>query len=123
VALVRALLDLGADPNAEDDAGFPTLFAAIDRTASDRAEVLAMLLAAGADVGQRGVNDYTPLHYAACREDVASVELLLAHGADPFAKTRIDQYAAPAEEAEFLGYVVGAAAIRRWLMARERLSS
>lgn len=105
---------LGADPNDEDPAGMPALFAAIDRTAPDREEVLAMLLAANADVGQRGVNDYTPLHYAACHDDVASIELLLTHGADPIAKTRIDHYATPAEEAEYHGHAIGAAAIRRW---------
>ncbi|HEX6535035.1 MAG TPA: ankyrin repeat domain-containing protein, partial [Gemmatimonadaceae bacterium] len=47
VSLVRALLELGADPNYPGD-GFPSLFAAIDRPAPDRHEVLALLLAAGA---------------------------------------------------------------------------
>lgn len=73
-----------------------------------------MLLVAGTDVGQRGVNDYTPLHYAASHNDVASIDLLLTHGADPATKTRIDQYATPAAEAEYHGHAVGAAAIRQW---------
>ena len=37
-----------------------------------------MLLAAGADVGQRGVNDYTPLHLAAGQGDLGAVDILLA---------------------------------------------
>lgn len=114
VALVRVLLDLGADPDYPDAEGFPSLFAAIDRSAPDRHEVLELLLTAGANVQQRGVSDCTALHYAACRNDAAAVEILLRYGADPDARTRIDQYATPLEEAELLGFAIGAAALRRW---------
>jgi ankyrin repeat protein len=113
-ALVRALLDLGADPNYADAGGFPSLFAAVDRATDDRYEVLALLLAAGASVAQRGTNDYTPLHYAACRDDARAVELLLRHGADRSARTRIDHYATPLEEAEQFGHRLGAEALRRF---------
>jgi ankyrin repeat protein len=113
LSLIRALLDLRADPNYSDPAGFPSLFTAIDREAPDRHEVLALLLSAGTDVAQRGVNDYTPLHYAACREDAVAVKLLLEHGADPRAATRIDNCATPLEEAERFGHAIGAAALRR----------
>lgn len=113
VSLVRALLELGADPNFADSGGFPSLFAAIDRRAPDRHDVLALLIAAGADVQQRGVNDYTALHYAACRDDAVAVEMLLRYGADPAAVTRIDHYATPLEEAERFGHAIGAAALRR----------
>jgi ankyrin repeat protein len=112
-SLVRTLLALGADPNYEDGGGFPSLFAAVDRTAPDRHEVMAMLLAAGAKVDQRGTNDYTALHHAACRDDAIAVELLLRHGADPDARTRIDSYATPLEEAEQFGHRLGAEALRR----------
>lgn len=118
LSLVRALLELGADPNYADAGGFPSLFAAIDRAAPDRHQVLELLLAAGADVQQRGFNDYTALHQAACRDDAAAVEILLRHGADPKARTRIDDYATPLEEAELFGHAVGAAALRRWLESR-----
>jgi ankyrin repeat protein len=118
LSLMRALLELGADPNYADAGGFPSLFAAIDRATPDRHEVLALLLAAGADVNQRGFNDYTALHQAACRDDMAAVELLLRHGADPDARTRIDHYATPLEEAERFGHAAGADALRRWLAAR-----
>lgn len=119
ISLVRALLELGADPNYEDPSGFPSLFAAIDRAAPDRAEVLALLLGAGANVQQRGFNDYTALHHAACRDDAKAVEMLLEHGADPEARTRIDDYATPLEEAERFGHTIGAAALRHWLAAKK----
>jgi FOG: Ankyrin repeat len=118
IALIRALLDLGADLDYPDAGGFPSLFVAIDREAPDRHEVLETLLAAGANVQQRGINDYTALHYAACRDDAAAVEMLLRYGADPDAATRIDHYATPLEEAELFGHAVGAAALRRWIAAR-----
>lgn len=117
VPLVRALLALGADPNYQEHGGFPSLFAAIDRRAPDRYEVMTLLIAAGADVQQRGVNDYTALHHAACRDDAAAVELLLRHGADAAARTRIDNYATPLEEAERFGHAIGAAALRGWIAA------
>ncbi len=118
VALIRALLDLGADVDFPDAGGFPSLFAAIDRDAPDRHEVLELLLAAGANVQQRGVNDYTALHYAACRDDADAVEILLRHGADPDAATRIDHYATALEECELFGHRIGAEALRRWNAAR-----
>ena len=102
-SLIRALLAAGADPNEESIGGFPPLLAAIDRGTPDRLEVLTTLLAAGADIQQRGINDYTPLHQAAARDDVEVIALLLAHGADPEARTRIDDRLTPLEEAELLG--------------------
>lgn len=121
VAFVRALLALGADPNFEDPGGFPALFAAIDRAAPDRHEVLELLLAAGADIHRRGVNDFTALHQAASRDDAAAVEILLRHGADPLARTRIDEYATPLEEAALLGKPRAAEALRRWMAEHGRL--
>jgi uncharacterized protein len=113
--LVAELIALGADVNYADDAGFPSLFAAIDRQGPGRLDVVRMLLAAGVDVQQRGVNDYSALHYAAARNDPLLVELLLEHGADHSARTRIDHYATPLEEAERHGYALSAAAIRDWV--------
>lgn len=110
--LVEALLALGADPNAEAFDGFPSLLSAIDRPASDRHTVLRLLLAAGARVDQRGINDYTPLHHAAARDDAEAVALLLAHGADPEARTRIDDQATPLEEAGRAGCGRAVAALR-----------
>jgi ankyrin repeat protein len=115
VSLVAELIAMGADVGYDRHAGFPALFAAIDRQAPGRVEVVRLLLAAGADVEQRGTNDYTALHYAATRDDALVVELLLAHGADPAAQTRIDHLGTPLEEADRHGHALGAAAIRDWL--------
>lgn len=110
---VRTLLELGADPNYEDSAGFPSLMALISTDRDDRYELAELLLSFGADTQQRGVNDYTPLHYAAARNDAKLIEILLAHGADPNARTRIDDFATPAEEAEIVRSVEALKALRR----------
>lgn len=112
VSLIRDLVAAGADVNADPGDGFPSLIAAVDRRTADRYEVLELLLDAGADVQQRGFNDYTVLHHAACRDDAQAVSLLLRRGADPHARTRIDHYATPLEEAERFGHLIGAAALR-----------
>ena len=111
--LVKKLLELGANPNYPDAGGFPSLFAALDSKQPDRCDRLTMLLNYGADIQQRGVNDYTPLHHAAMRNDGEAVSLLLARGADPTARTRIDHYATALEEAEYFGHRIGAEALRR----------
>lgn len=104
LACIRTLLELGADPNYDDHAGFPSLIAALScEGRSDRHEIMTLLLSFGADIQQRGHNDYTPLHYAANLEDIPALALLLAHGADPNARTRIDDGLTPLEEAEMLG--------------------
>jgi uncharacterized protein len=113
LSFLRTLLELGADPNYEDHAGFPSLIATISTDRPDKRELIELLLSCGADIQQRGVNDYTPLHYAAARNDVKLVELLLARGADPNAKTRIDDFATPAQEAEFLHAFEAVEALRR----------
>jgi len=113
IDFVRALLELGADPNAPDPVGFPSLIAALSADRPDRHAVVELLLAHGADVGQRGINDWTPLHWAAANDDAAAVALLLAHGADPDARTRVDECATPLEEAERLGKPKAAEALRR----------
>jgi len=111
-AFVAALIEAGADPCAEATDGFPPLFQAIDAERADRHAVLAVLLEAGADPEQRGLNDGTALHHAVVRRDLAAVRLLLAHGADPAARTRIDDLSTPIEDAEALGFHEAAAAMR-----------
>lgn len=114
LAFIRTLLELGADPNYGDHAGFPSLIAAL--TCADREdmyEILELLLAHGADIQQRGFNDYTPLHWAVAEGNIEAAEFLLAHDADPNARTSIDDCATPLEEAEILGLTDVAAAIRK----------
>jgi uncharacterized protein len=111
IGLVRDLLDAGADPNWPDHDGFPPLIAALScadaaagaATRTDVHELMALLLAHGADVHQRGINDYTPLHWAAAQGDVEAVSMLLAGGADPNAITRIDDLETALEVAAAAG--------------------
>jgi len=113
LGFVQTLLDHGANPNYPDRAGFPSLIAALSTDRPDRLELLRLLLLRGADTAQRGLNDWTPLHYAANRDDVAAIELLLAHGADIDASTRIDDFTTPLEEAERLSHKNAVEALKR----------
>jgi len=101
---IRTLLELGANPNYGDHAGFPSLIAALSTERKDKGAIVEMLLSFGADIQQRGVNGYTPLHYAAALNDVKLVHLLLSRGADPNARTDVDDYTTPLEEAEQRGH-------------------
>src|SRR5262245_50918286 len=72
LSFIRTLLEIGADPNAPADDGFPPLIAALTCTRdvagspkrTDVDDVLRLLLSFGADPNQRGINDCTPLHMA-----------------------------------------------------------
>jgi len=123
---ISTLLELGADPNPADHAGFPPLIAALTCSRprpgapgrADVIEILRLLLAHGADPDQRGINDYTPLHVAAAEANLAAVELLLEAGADPRLRTRIDD----CENARELAAAAGHAGIEEVLAAAEARS-
>ncbi len=112
VELIGKLLEMGADPNHHDGDGFPPLIAALSADRDDIGTILDMVLAAGGDIQQRGINDFTPLHWAARYLDVSIVQFLLDHGADPNARTNIDDYTTPLEEAEAAGRTEAAALLR-----------
>ena len=111
LSFIRALLELGADPNAPVDDGFPPLIAALSCTQpapgttprKDIEDVLRLLLSFGADPNQRGINDYTPLHMAVAVRQPLAIRILLDAGADPDLRTRIDDYDTPLEMAEAAG--------------------
>ena len=108
---IRTLLEIGADPNPADNAGFPPLIAALSCSRprpgspgrSDVLEILKLLLAFKSDPNQRGINDYTPLHMAVSEHNLGAIELLLQSSADPRLRTRIDDCETPREMAEKAG--------------------
>ncbi len=57
----------------------------------------------------RGINDWTPLHHAVSLRDAEAIGQLLAAGADPSQRTRIDSYSTPLEDAVAQGFAEGAA--------------
>ena len=106
-AFVAWMIETGADVNFVADDGFPALLAALSRGRPPRHEVLAVLLAHGADVNARGINDWTALHHAVSLRDGVAIRALLAAGADPQLKTRIDQYSTALEDARAIGFIEG----------------
>lgn len=123
-AAIRRLLDEGADPNVRVlDDGFPALVDVVHhsrerqppyRADPEAHEILAVLIAAGARVDERGLDDWTALHFAASYDDEVAVRLLLEAGADPNARTRIDDVETPVEVAEKAGAAGALAVLRAW---------
>jgi ankyrin repeat protein len=112
LAFVGQLIAAGSNPNYDDNGGFPALIATLATDRPDRLQLLGLLLERGADPNRRGVNDWTPLHYAVGRRDLDAVRLLLASGADTSLRTRIDDYETALEEAERAGFDAGVALLR-----------
>ena len=132
LAFIRTLLELGADPNAPVDDGFPPLIAALatgrDQPGAtkrtDVENVIQLLLAFGADPNQRGINDYTPLHMAVAERNPLALQRLLEGGADPDLRTRIDDGETPGEMAATAGLTDLAGQIaRRGRPVHKRLRS
>nr|HEV7953661.1 ankyrin repeat domain-containing protein [Candidatus Acidoferrales bacterium] len=78
---VRQLLKLGADPNAQNEAGATALM-----WATDNLEIVTALVERGADVNAKSSDSRTPLLVASGRYGAAPVvKFLLDHGANPSA--------------------------------------
>lgn len=100
---VRWMLEKHVDLNFRDEEGYTPLHVAIEREPPARYELLELLLHAGAPINRKGINDWTPAHMAAARDDVEALKVLVRHGADLSIRTQIDDYATPLEEARNLG--------------------
>lgn len=119
LAFIRTLLDIGADPNPEGHDGFPPLIAALSCSnprpgtfgRRDVPDVIKLLLDYRSDPNQRGINDYTPLHMAVAERNLPAIRVLLAGGADPRLRTRIDDVETPRQMAEKAGLTEIAAAL------------
>jgi hypothetical protein len=132
LAFIRTLLEIGADPNAPVDDGFPPLIAALScgrdfpgaNRRTDVDDVLRLLLSFGVDPNQRGINDYTPLHMAVAERNLLAVHILLEAGANPEIRTRIDECETPLQAAEAAGLTEFAAVLaRKGQPLRQRLRS
>ncbi|MCB1076736.1 MAG: ankyrin repeat domain-containing protein [Verrucomicrobiae bacterium] len=97
------MLEKGTKTDFEDGMGYTALHSAIESTSSKKYEIMKLLLEFGADVNKRGLNDWTPAHLAAARNDVNALEILVRAGADLNARTRIDNFSTPLELARLVG--------------------
>jgi ankyrin repeat protein len=100
-AASRALLAAGADVNARSANDFSVL-PIHSATAGDHDDVVAVLVDAGADVNATQRHGWTPLHGAAQNGSLASVDRLLAAGADP--AVRYDDGTSAIELAQAAGH-------------------
>jgi hypothetical protein len=132
LAFIRTMLEIGADPNAPVDDGFPPLIAALSCArdvpgATKRAdvdEIIRLLLSFGADPNRRGINDYTPLHMAVAERNLLALQILLDGGADPELRTRIDACETPLDMAKGAGLSEVVAMLeRKGRPLRQRLRS
>ncbi|TMW60058.1 hypothetical protein Poli38472_000100 [Pythium oligandrum] len=80
---LQLLLASSADPNSEDEFGFTPLHRLIQ---SGNVEGATLLLSSGANLTISAPGEETPLHLAAYENAREMAQLLLAFGADPFAR-------------------------------------
>ena len=79
IAAINALIDAGADLNAQNESGPPMCIAA----ETGRTAAVMALIHAGADTNlAKLLNGYTPLHLAVCQGSVACTAVLIQAGAD-----------------------------------------
>jgi len=120
---MRQLLELGADPNARNDAQATALMFGVDDETKTR-----LLLDHGADPNARSEDGQTPLMIAASRAGAAPVaKLLLDHGANPSVRTPRGAtpltIAANAGDADLIALLIGRGAEKRPLPLAQAVRS
>lgn len=88
LADLKAMIQNGADLNAQDDNGTTLLHIA---SANGYTSVAEQLLEQSAQLEVKDSDGWTPLHAASCWGQIQMVELLVAHGADLNAKSALDE--------------------------------
>lgn len=125
-AMVRILLSYGADPNLHDRGGKGLLHMVSSRAGwipllenyrssmdlsyrnsefANDANVLKLLIAAGARVNDPDSNGNTPLHYACMYNRLSGAQYLLAHGADVNARNKKGQTPCDLVTAQYYYYL------------------
>jgi ankyrin repeat protein len=103
LASVEWMLKRGVDLTFLDNEGYTAVHSALESSKPEKYKLLELLLRYGAPVNAHGINDWTPAHMAAVREDIEALRILLRFGADISIRTRIDNYSTPIEEARRCG--------------------
>jgi len=99
MAAVKWMLDGEVDLAAQDDDGYTPLHAAVERDLPNKYEIIESLLRAGAPVNAIGIDNCTPAHFAAVRDDVEALRLFAKFGADFSVRSAANGRATPLEEA------------------------
>jgi ankyrin repeat protein len=87
--MAEFLLANKADANATDNSQSTPLHQAI-AAVGEHVELLELLITHKADVNAADTNGLTPLHYAALADNGKAVKLLLARGAHPDVRDKVD---------------------------------
>ena len=105
---VNWMIGKGVDLNPKVQDGYQPLIASLEQDGEEKYQILAALISSGADINQRGINSWTPLHKAALQDDERSMRMLLMAGADRAVTTLVDDDLTAEEEARSLGHLKSA---------------
>ena len=117
---VKWMIAKGVNLHYKAPGGYFPLHSCIDREFPDKYEMLQLLIDNGADVNvgtnldAMAINSWSPLHMAACRNDLEAIKILLDNGADITLRTTIDNYCTAEQEAVILGKQEAAELIRTY---------
>lgn len=88
--------------------GYPPVIGCMELEGKEKYRILRLLIDTGANINERGINGWTPLHMAALHDDEMSMRILLEAGADRTITTEIDDDATAEEEARNFGHAKSA---------------